>query len=70
MDRTKVEINELLEEKYNGNYKVYLNKCDKYQKQIDYLSEQVSLINSELKQKVFSYSNILFECLELKKKIV
>jgi hypothetical protein len=52
LDRTKIEINELLEEKYNSDYKVYLNKCEKYQKQIDYLNEQISLINGELKQKV------------------
>jgi hypothetical protein len=52
LDKTKTEINELIEEKYNSDYKVYLSKCEKYQKQIDYLNEQVCLINNELKEKV------------------
>ncbi len=54
LNETKHEINRILEIKYNFNneFKPLLNKCEKYEKQIDFLNNQINLVKNEIKEKV------------------
>ena len=73
LNETKNEITRILEVKYNfeSDFKPLLNKCEKYEKQIDYFNNQINLVKNEIKEKVLlleksliSYINFFFHYLK------
>ena len=54
LNETKNEIKRILEVKYDfrQDFEPLLNKCEKYEKQIDFLNNQISLVKNEIKEKV------------------